>query len=192
MRSNFAAVLVILAKEATVTDGKDARPAPTEEEPERRSIAAPRDQQPAHTASRVAQDAEAASMSKSLAALIRTAAGGSEVAAAAQSMASRCGLDAAEGRPVAAVVAALLVFKLLGLLCSSELVAGMTVVFAAFLYFAQQPQRQPAQVSLARCSLTWASLVRAPIVSPLHITSRSKPLLSGSCSQRLKIYFGCT
>ena len=148
MRSNFAAVLATLAEEATVTDGKDARPASAEEEPLQRSSGASPDQQPAQPASSVAQDPVAASVMERLAAFIHTAACTSQVVAAAENLASRCGLDAAGCRPCAAVLTALFVFKLLGLLCRSELVAALAVASAAFLYFAEQPQGQPAEVGL--------------------------------------------
>ncbi len=175
MRSNFAAVLVILAKEATVTDGKSARPTSTEEEPVKGSIAESPDQRPVNAPSSVTQDLAPAPVCGRLAALIQTAAAGSQLAAAAQSMAGRCGLDAVECRPVAAVLAALLAFKLLGLLCRSELIAALTVPSAAFLYFTQQPRRQPEKVSFARFILIWASLVRASIVGPSQTTLRIKP-----------------
>ena len=153
MRSNFAAVLVTLAEEAKVTDGKGAQPATRVEEPVRRSIGASADQRPANTAASIAQDPAAAPVSQRLAALVRMAAGSSRVTAAAYDMAGRCGLDAAACQPVAVVLCALLAFKLLGLLCRSELVTALTVVFAAFLYFAEQPQQKPAEVSCASSNL---------------------------------------
>ena len=154
MRSNFAAVLSTLAEQAAVSDGKDVQPERHVEEPLRPSDGAASGQASAQTATAAAREPASAPTSDRMAAYVRKLASSRlYIATAADALAGRCGLDAAAVRAAGAVLAALLSFRLLAMLCRSELTAALTISLAVFLYHMGGPGRQPVEVRLRSFAL---------------------------------------